>query len=321
MATWNNWAAQVLKAGGYPVTATNLKALAGWQASEGGTAANNPLNTTHGEPGATPYNQNGGYPVLNYASPQVGIDATIKTLNNGHYGDIVNLLKQGNYSLNDFGKAVQSSPWGTKQGQIGQWASGAGTAPPLRGSVSPPAASPGLPKVNPQTGMTGLGNRLLQAQMLGQVLNRTSGGLIGNDLFTKVLQQRQMASVKAPAAQTTTKAAPVTSTPQGGFLQAPMAGTWKGTHVTDNLGWGTNTAEDIMGAPGTAVGAPEAGVIERHGSAQGGQSLYFKGASGHEYWLGHIESDMPVGTKVAKGQVIAKISGDHPRPHLHIDYR
>jgi murein DD-endopeptidase MepM/ murein hydrolase activator NlpD len=98
---------------------------------------------------------------------------------------------------------------------------------------------------------------------------------------------------------------------------------WKGTHVTDNLDWngGAKTAVDIMAKPGTPVGAPEDGTIVRHGSAQGGSSLYFQGRSGKMYWLGHIDSMAPVGTTVRANQRIALISADHAAPHLHIDVR
>lgn len=107
-------------------------------------------------------------------------------------------------------------------------------------------------------------------------------------------------------------------TPKTGIVTSKS---WGGTHVTDNLDWnnGQKTAVDIMGKPGTPVGAPEDGVIIRHGSAQGGSSLYFKGASGKTYWLGHIDGMLPVGTRVRANQPIAAISSDHAAPHLHID--
>lgn len=107
-------------------------------------------------------------------------------------------------------------------------------------------------------------------------------------------------------------------TPKTGVMTSSP---WKGNHVTDNLGWGTKTAVDIMASPGTPVGAPEDGTIVRWGSAQGGQALYFQSASGKLYWLGHIDSMLPVGTKVLEDQPIALISSDHPSPHLHIDVR
>lgn len=101
----------------------------------------------------------------------------------------------------------------------------------------------------------------------------------------------------------------------------PTSNLGRGTHVTSNLGWGTKTAVDRMGAPGTPVGAPSDGVITRHGSAQGGQSLYFEGDDGYTYWLGHIDGMLPVGTRVRKDSPIAVISPDHAAPHVHVDRR
>ncbi len=112
---------------------------------------------------------------------------------------------------------------------------------------------------------------------------------------------------------------------RGGFLQAPTNWAYDGTHAgnrTDGLGWGEDRPEDIMGRPGTSIGAPEDGVITRHGSAQGGESVYFKADSGQEYWLGHIASDFPVGKRVKRGQVIASIADQNvSAPHLHIAKR
>ena len=96
---------------------------------------------------------------------------------------------------------------------------------------------------------------------------------------------------------------------------------WKSTHPTSGLSdQGFNHAIDIMGKPGTPVAAPVSGTIVRHGSAQGGSSIYFQGDDGRMYWIGHIESNVPVGTKVKRGQVIAQISADHAAPHVHLDY-
>lgn len=105
----------------------------------------------------------------------------------------------------------------------------------------------------------------------------------------------------------------------GNLLQPPT--TWRGTHVTDGLDWnkGAKTAVDIIATAGTPVGAPEDGVVIRHGSAQGGQALYFQADSGWLYWMGHVDQMAAVGTRLKKGDVIAYISGDHPTPHLHID--
>lgn len=122
---------------------------------------------------------------------------------------------------------------------------------------------------------------------------------------------------KVPTAKTVANTWDVV-TPKTGVVTSKG---WSATHVTDNLGWGTKTAGDIMAKPGTPVGAPEDGTIVRHGSAQGGQSLYFQGRSGKLYWLGHIDGMLPPGTTAREDQPIAVISADHANPHLHIDVR
>lgn len=98
---------------------------------------------------------------------------------------------------------------------------------------------------------------------------------------------------------------------------------WRGTHVTSGLGWGTRTASDIMGSPGTPVGAPETGVVEywKPQGAQGGGSMLIRTPGGAHYWLGHLAQGVPAGTRVRRGQRIASISPEHAAPHVHIDKR
>ena len=71
-------------------TDENLKFLYAWRQSEGKAGKYNPFNTTQPMPGATNFNSVG---VKNYASMDDGLNATIKTLNNGRYNCIVNGLK------------------------------------------------------------------------------------------------------------------------------------------------------------------------------------------------------------------------------------
>jgi hypothetical protein len=100
--------------------------------------------------------------------------------------------------------------------------------------------------------------------------------------------------------------------------------TWKGTHVTDGLGWGTKTAEDIMLKAGTALGAPEAGhVVYYHptGAQGGGSMLFDPDAPGPDYWIGHIEGSAPIGKRVKRGQRISTVSSKHAAPHAHVDRR
>lgn len=85
-----------------------------WQAqmqAEGGSAKNNPFNTTQPMPGATNFNSVG---VKNYVSAQQGIEATIKTLKGkGHgYEKILKALR-ANAPATEIVKAIGESDWGT----------------------------------------------------------------------------------------------------------------------------------------------------------------------------------------------------------------
>lgn len=108
-----DWRQKILGGVQAPVTPANLKFLDLWARAEGGTAANNPFNTTQSSRGATPYNtlDSGGH-VWNYVSPQAGLQATIQTLNNGRYGNIISALQQGS-SAKSSADALAASPWGT----------------------------------------------------------------------------------------------------------------------------------------------------------------------------------------------------------------
>jgi hypothetical protein len=96
---------------------------------------------------------------------------------------------------------------------------------------------------------------------------------------------------------------------------------WSGTHITDGLDWnhGKKTAIDILGKPGTAVIVPFNGVVEKWGSAQGGEAMYLRDSNGRRYWLGHIEDRIPAGVSFAAGTQIATISPHHATPHVHWD--
>ena len=110
----------VLKGVGAPITDENMKFMYAWRQAEGGKAKNNPFNTTQAKPNSTFYNclkkstfgcQSG---VRNYQSSQDGIDATIKTLKNGRYGNILSSLKSGT-NAEETAQDLKASPWGTGQ--------------------------------------------------------------------------------------------------------------------------------------------------------------------------------------------------------------
>lgn len=105
-----NWQAKILAGLGAPATPENIKFLNAWAQAEGGSAANNPFNTT--EPGHGTIGNYNSVGVKQYGTPQGGIQATIDTLQNGRYGAILNALHQGTSALAD-AQAEATTPWGT----------------------------------------------------------------------------------------------------------------------------------------------------------------------------------------------------------------
>lgn len=111
--TRTQWAAALLDKLGIPQTHGALQAVVGWEKAEGGhfnnSARFNPLNTTQPAKGAGNTGTQGNIKV--YRSWQQGLEATVKTLRNGRYGNILAALKAGN--PNRVGQAIEASPWGT----------------------------------------------------------------------------------------------------------------------------------------------------------------------------------------------------------------
>jgi len=98
-----------------PHTPENMKFLYAWRQAEGGTAQNNPFNTTKKWEGASAYGKNVAG-VKNYQTAQDGIDATVKTLKNGYYNCIVNGLRNNIGALN-ISQSCNSAlkTWGTHE--------------------------------------------------------------------------------------------------------------------------------------------------------------------------------------------------------------
>jgi hypothetical protein len=88
------------------------------------------------------------------------------------------------------------------------------------------------------------------------------------------------------------------------------------THATGGLpGY---PAFDDGWVAGRSVIAPEDLVVTKQSSAQGGDAFYATGVSGIKYWVGHVDRAPITGKKFRKGDHMASISGDHPRPHVHL---
>lgn len=99
---------------GFPRSAENIRAISAWVRAEGTKAQFNPLATTRRAPDTTDFNSVG---VKNYPSYEAGLDATVATLRNGRYANILAALAQGTDAM-AVGRAVEQSPWGTGHGVI-----------------------------------------------------------------------------------------------------------------------------------------------------------------------------------------------------------
>lgn len=95
-----NYAAQILRMGGWPVTKQNVAFIQAWHQQEGGgdhnTANFNPLNTTHGQ--GPSINSVG---VKSFAGPKQGAKFTVETILNGRYPHIAQGLAAGNPYASD----------------------------------------------------------------------------------------------------------------------------------------------------------------------------------------------------------------------------
>lgn len=130
---------EILNGIGAPITKENLKFLAAWRQAEGGTASNNPFNTTYkldADSKKTDYNSVG---VKNYTNKTYGIAATTKTLKLPYYKNIVKGLQNNIGAKNIANNTNELKTWGT----------GAGVARVLGGGkVQPPSIGDGAnPKV------------------------------------------------------------------------------------------------------------------------------------------------------------------------------
>ena len=93
------FARQVLRGLGVPVTTGNVNFIVAWANREGGGGAWNPLNTTQGEPGSTALAGNSAG-VQNFTTFAQGVNATVQTLHNGFYNDVVAALQSGKANPN-----------------------------------------------------------------------------------------------------------------------------------------------------------------------------------------------------------------------------
>lgn len=338
----NDWQQQLLTAIKAPNTPQNLTALNAWQRAEGGSALNNPFNTTL-QAGATPtpYNSAG---VRNYASPQAGINATIQTLTAPQYASgyqpIISALRAGN-NAQAVASAVGASPWGTS-GSLMSQILGGGSVPGggvsglgAPGQAAVPGATPKLPLVNQPAAPPSLA--------LGVLGGLQSGNLLGGIMQGQMMQQALGGAATIPKGglpgPLPLGGAPSGPLPKIGQVKTgdPITGKFQtsisGEHPTEGLpGF---PARDYMAPAGSPVVAPVSGTIVKlsgHDPSAGptegahgpfGWSVYVQGTNGRTYYLTHMGSrDVKVGQTVKAGTSLGTV-GDYARwtgtpDHIHM---
>jgi hypothetical protein len=113
---------KVLKELGAPVSKQNLLFFYAWRQAEGAKATFNPFNTTQPKEGSTLWNclkrKNGKCVggVRNYASKDDGIQATVKTLENGNYNCILSKLRDDKGAKEIANCSSDLKTWGTRNG-------------------------------------------------------------------------------------------------------------------------------------------------------------------------------------------------------------
>lgn len=108
---------KLLRALNAPITDENLKFMYAWRQSEGDGGKYNPFNTTLKKPGSTFFNylnNKKSIGVQNYPNEEVGIKATVDTLNHQRYDCITDGLRQ-DIGASEIARSCSSAlkTWGT----------------------------------------------------------------------------------------------------------------------------------------------------------------------------------------------------------------
>lgn len=133
-SNWTTWATGVLNGIGAPVNGTNIDTLWKWTLKENTSARNNYLATTQNAPGATAFNTFGNdRHVWNYPTVAVGVGATVQTLQNGLYGNVLTMLKN----------TVPANQWtAAAKTDLNKWGGSATYSNFLGGATPPRDATP-----------------------------------------------------------------------------------------------------------------------------------------------------------------------------------
>ncbi len=156
MTTREQWAQDLLTEAGWSLSIEKIDALVAQASKEDTGAANNPIATTEPAPGATDFNSAG---VKNYPAYIEGLAATVATLRNGRYSQLVGVLSDpSGGSAVTYCTSAELNTWGTgnclsflesiKSGDLNGYlthkiAGGGLPSPPS--PSPPPAPSPTIP--------------------------------------------------------------------------------------------------------------------------------------------------------------------------------
>lgn len=109
--TRGTFAKHVLRGLKAPITVHTRRAFQAWMQAEGGSARNNPMNTTLHMPGSTRFNS---ADVQNYTSAEQGVEAMVATLKfRGHGYEKITRRLRDNKPATEIVAAIGESDWGT----------------------------------------------------------------------------------------------------------------------------------------------------------------------------------------------------------------
>jgi hypothetical protein len=106
----------VLKGIGIPKpNSSQIAFIKSWKQKEASLATFNPFNSILKKPGSKPFNTNNGFPVQNYPDRATGLNATLNTLLDKRYSEIIKAIKniKTDQDINKAMQAVNDSPWGS----------------------------------------------------------------------------------------------------------------------------------------------------------------------------------------------------------------
>src|SRR4029077_19033537 len=255
----------------------------------------NPFNTTQSAPGASSYNSVG---VRNYQTPDQGVMATVQTLQNGRYGNIIQAMKAGKDPI-AMAKALAASPWGT----------GALVLKVL-GAAPTNEAPPSTPTIPTAHGASNLTNNLQGVSQFPQAPNPLGSApsalqtLLSN-AAPSALGMRSLQNLGGLAAKTAQAAQADIPVPTLGALPSTKPPPLPSAPLPDTTGQGPTgnppAAGDVSKWVNTAAGADRQGVSTVQGvrdfvsqvAQVWGHPLTITTGTNHHQWVSgenHVQS-------------------------------